>query len=390
MKQRWLINLVLLIAVVVLAMLMRSEINAGRSVPTLTDLEAKNLYRIRIARDGDPTIVLAQDLLGWKMEEPMQVDADDARVQKLLEILDTPVIRSFPEASAALDELKLAPPRLKLQLDSEVLSFGDIDPLGQSRYVAAAGLVHLISDRFYHLLIAPPIDYVSLKLLPRDFNPVFGRLDGIPLTTASVTGLNEVIAERVETLAEDPSGVQAALKMDDGTTLRFIVSESRRRWARLDQGLLYVLTEPPELELDPNAVDPTPPEPVAASPMPAAAPVVMPTEEPMIPDTMIPDTMIQMSPDEIIVDTFGPVPTQRVPYAPPGDPNRIIPGDARLSEPPVFKLTPDGREIPLSPEVPSPPQRLPQSESANPFGFGVDPFAPNPPAGTVQEPAAPY
>lgn len=384
MKQRWLINLVLVILVVVLAMLMRSEINAGRSVSRLTDLEVKALYQVRILREGEPTILLTQDLLGWKMEAPMQVDAKDAQVVKLLEILDTPVIRSFPETAAALDELELAPPRLKLQLDSLEIAIGGIDPIGQSRYVASAGLVHLIADRFYHLLIAPPIDYVSTKLLPRDFNPVFGRFDEVPLTTDSVTALNTLVAERVEPLAETFDGVPAVLKMGDGTALRFVVSEDRRRWARADQRLLYVLTDPPELDLDPSAVDPTPPEP--ATPMPTAAPVAMPAEQPPI---AAPAT--QPPADEIVIDPVGPVPTERVPYDPfAEDPDRILPGNAPLSEPPVFKLTPDGREIPVSPEVPTQPRGLPQSESANPYGFGVDPFAPDPSAGETQAPAGAF
>ncbi|NEV63455.1 hypothetical protein [Thiorhodococcus minor] len=386
MKQRWLINLVLLVTLAVLAMLMRSEINAGRSVSKLTDLAAEDLYQARIAREGEPTIVLTQDLLGWKMEAPMQVDAEDGQVAKLLEILDTQVIRSFPETAAALDELKLAPPRLELKLDSVEIAIGGIDPVGQSRYVASDGLVHLITDRFYHLLIAPPIDYVSTRLLPRDFNPVFGRLDGVALTTDSVTALNALVAERVEPLAETPSGVPVALKMGDGSTLRFVVSGDRRRWARRDQRLLYVLTDPPELDLDPSAVDPTPPEPAAPQPMPAATPVATPAEQ-----TPIAEPMPQPSADEIVADPFGPVPTERVPYQPFGDdPERILPGNAPLSEPPVFKLTPDGREIPVSPEVPRQPRGLPQSESANPYGFGVDPFAPDPSAGETQAPAGAF
>ncbi|MBK1722064.1 DUF4340 domain-containing protein [Thiocystis violacea] len=377
MKLRWLINLALLIGVLGLALLMREEITRARSIPELTDLVADDVYQVRIARQGEPTIVLNHDLLGWRMHEPMQLDADTEQVEKLLGILKTPVLRSVPEASAALDELELAPARLTLQVDTVELRFGGIDPLGQSRYVASDGLVHLISDRFYHLLIAPPIDYVSRKLLPRDFNPIFGRLGGVPLDAGSVTALNETVAERIEPLAEALNGSPAELKMGDGSRLSFVVSDDHRRWARLDQRLLYVLTDGPELALDPGAEDPTPPEP-PVSPAATAEALAPAIEEssPTAPE-------IEPLPDEVPVDAYGAVPTEKVPYEPPMDPNGIVPGDGSVSTPPVVKLTPDGREIPISPGGPVRQPSTPRNAGGAPYGFGQDPFAPDPPAGTT-------
>lgn len=378
MKRRWLINLVLLVAVAVLAMLMRDAVRTARSVPELTDLVPADVYEVEIARRGEPTIRLQQDLLGWRMEAPMRVDADDARIEKLLAILKTPVRRSFPKEVAALSELELEPPRLELKVDALSLEFGGIDPLGQSRYVASGGLIHLITDRFYPLLIAPPIDYVSPKLLPRDFNPVFGRVGGVPLTNETVTALNETVAERVAPLTGDLSGTPVVLKTGDGTTLRFVVSDDRRRWARVDQHLLYVLTDGPELALDPNAVDPTPAAPVAAqTPRP-----ILPPEPMMPPTTTAPGPV-----PEPLADPFSPIPTEKVPYTEPVDPNGIVPGNAPISEPPVVKLTPDGREIPMSPPSQRPPPRLPPEDSANPYGFGVDPFAPDPAAEPAPAPS---
>jgi hypothetical protein len=63
-------------------------------------------------------------------------------------------------------------------------------------------------------------------------------------------------------------------------------------------------------------------------------------------------------------------------------PERLVPADGLPSEPPVVRLTPDGRAIPV--EVPDPEPAgsefpLPgEPDKVAPSGFGQDPFAPDP------------
>lgn len=380
MSGRWLVNGALAILLVALGLLIRAELQRVSVVPTLTDLAAADLYRVEIDRTGEPTITLLQTAIGWRLETPFQVDADNGRVTQLLGLLEAPVERSFPAQSVDLRELGLSPARLRLRLDARELQFGDTDPVGRMRYVAGEGLVHLIQDRFHHLLIAPPIHYVSPQLVPRGFGPVFGRLGGIPLTPETLNDLVGLHAERVEILAETPSGEPVALKSADGSTLRFLISEDRRRWARLDQRLLYVLTDAPELTLDPNAVDPTPPEPNPEPSIPAA-PVPSPSIPPVMDSPPSGPTMDLAPPDEPIEsDPFAQPAQPNDPFA--AAPERLVPADGLPSEPPVVRLTPDGRAIPV--EVPDAEPAgsefsLPgEPDKAAPSGFGQDPFAPDP------------
>ena len=377
MSGRWLINGALAILLVVLGLLIRAELQRVSVVPTLTDLAAADLYRVEIDRTGEPTITLLQTAIGWRLETPFQVDADNGRVTQLLGLLEAPVERSFPAQTVDLRELGLSPARLRLRLDARELQFGGTDPIGQMRYVAGDGLVHLIRDRFHHLLIAPPIHYVSPQLVPRGFGPVFGRLGGVPLTPETLNDLVGLHAERVEILAETPSGEPVALKSADGSTLRFLISEDRRRWARLDQRLLYVLTDAPELTLDPNAVDPTPPEPRPEPSIPAPfggshEPVPRPSIPPVMDAPPFGPTMDPAPPDEPVADDD--------PFA--ETPERLVPADGLPGEPPVVRLTPDGRAIPV--EVPDAEPAgsefsLPgEPDKAAPSGFGQDPFAPDP------------
>jgi hypothetical protein len=388
MSGRWLTNVALAILLVMLGLMIRAELQRAHVIPTLTDLTATDLYRVQITRQGEPTLSLIQTALGWRLETPFQVDADNGRVAQLLAVLEAPVERSFPSASVDLRELGLSPPRLRLLLDGRELQFGNTDPIGQMRYVASEGLVHLIQDRFHPLLIAPPIHYVSPQLVPRGFAPVFGRLGEVPVTPDTLNDLEGLHAERVEILVEPPSGESVVLKSADGSTLRFLLSQDRRRWARLDQRLLYVLTDAPALTLDPNAVDPTPPEP---EPAPPAA-----FDGPAEPAPVLygpSDTSPESSP----TPWFEPEPSTGEPKSIGADPFRsfgapdqgldespepMVLGDTPPSEPPMVRLTPDGRAVPVeTPDTtPAPSEfRLPgEPDKAAPSGFGQDPFAPDP------------
>jgi len=265
MGRRWLANLVLLLLLILLGLGIRHELTeAGRS-QTLTGLDPANLSLIEIERQGEPRIRIERGPDGWRLVEPFQVDADQSRVERLVAVLSAPVQRSFPEQVADLEELGLAPSKLRVRLDALTLDFGGLDPLTKSRYVAVDGLVHLIEDRFYPLLIAPPIDYVSRSLMPAGQAPAFATLGAVPVAARSLDRLAKLSAERVEPLTGDLEGEPVQVKFGDGRALRFLVSKDRRHWSRLDQRLRYVLTDGPMLELDPAAVDPTPPEPPPAA-----------------------------------------------------------------------------------------------------------------------------
>ena len=375
MKGRWLINAVLLALVLVLAALIQRDLDSARTPPTLSDLVASDLLLIEIAREGELTIQLGQSLQGWRLEAPLAVDADPERIDKLLAILDTPVHRSIPQAAAALDQLDLASPRIRLRLNTLELAFGGIDPVGQYRYVASEGLIHLIDDRFYPLLIAPPLDYVSRRLLPRGFVPVFGRLAGVPLAADALDGLEELVAERIEPLTGEPSGSPVELKAEDGTALRFLVSEDRRRWSRslpvsaLQQGpkagvaapysLLYVLTMAPVLNEDPNAIDPTPPAPEVAPP-----------------DRVLESDPFSEQAQDESNDPFAPPSDLEESSFDEPDPDAILPGDVELGRPPEVRLTPDGQAPPV--DVRRRSKLRGEPDKATPIGFGEDPFAPDP------------
>jgi hypothetical protein len=369
MAGRWLTNLMLLLVLALLALGIRQELAWEGRPQTLAGLDPKDLRLIEVEREGEPRIRIERGPDGWRLLEPLAVDADQDRLERVLAILDAPVQRSFPEQSAALGELGLAPSKLRLRLDSLTLAFGGLDPLSQQRYVAADGLVHLIEDRFYHLLIAPPIDFVSRALLPAGQPAAFATLGGVPLAADSLGVLAGLTAERVEPLAGEIAGEPVQVKFADGRALRFLVSEDRRRWSRLDQKLRYVLTDGFLLELDPGAKDPTPPEPLPP----------VPDREPAA------DGLEPASPAEAemegLDDPVGPPergPDAEDPFAPPTDPDAPALEGMR---PPEVRLRPDG--MGGSRDAEDDGEDGAGGFGAEPYkdppqGFGMDPFAPDP------------
>ena len=328
MRARWLVNLVLLLTAVGLGLAIRIEASREATPERLVGIEPADLREIAVERQGEPKIRLERTAEGWHLREPLEADAEPAQVERLLGLLEAPVHRRFPERASARDAMGLEPPRIRVRLDALELAVGDVDPVTQRRYVAADGLVSMIDDRYYAPLVAPPLDYVSRDVASRSLPPVFGTLNGVPLAAASLQALTRLRAERLEPLAGELDGEPLELKSANGTAVRLVVAPDRRRLSRLDLKLRYVLTDPIALDLDPTALDPTPPPPEAAVAVP-----------------------------------------QEAERAPPPDPEAPVPADPP-GAPPEVRLSPqtDAPDIGFGAE----PYKQP------PEGFGADPFAPDP------------
>jgi hypothetical protein len=373
MSSRWILNLALILALSVLGWAIRHELAVTRASATLASSGAPVPYLIEIVREGEPTIALERLASGWRMRSPWDVDADPERVDALLAIRDAPLLRSVPAQTAALDELGLDPVKLRLRLDTADIAMGRLDPIEQWRYVASDDLVHLIPDRFQHLLIAPPIDYVARMPLPRDLGPVFATHDSVPLSGETLARLTGLVAERIEPLIGEPTGTLLELSASDGTRVRYRVSEDGRRWTRPDLRLTYVLGEPPELIEDPSAIDPTPPVSVA---VPFTDPDVPPDAPPI--DAAWPESA--SSPGS---DVFAPDPEWR---ESPGtldslmDPDAPLSGELPLGSPPEVRLRPHDviREEVLTRDGFEQEGFGIEEGRELPEGFGLDPFAPDP------------
>jgi hypothetical protein len=254
MRARWTLNFLLLILVVGLGWAVQRDLRVAREASLLTGMDPVAIEGVELSRPGRDTVKLERvSGGGWRMTAPYRIPADADRVARLLQVVQAPVVRSFPAEGADLERLGLAPDPIRISLGGQTLRFGGTEPIDRLRYVAAGDLVHLTQDLYYHLLVAPAPDYVD----PHPFAGLTlagGELNGEALDPATLAVLPGVKAERVETLAGDLAGRILSVREQGGETqLRFLVSPDGLRWSRPDLRLTYLVASPPPALVDQEA-----------------------------------------------------------------------------------------------------------------------------------------
>ncbi len=126
----------------------------------LTSLSPDQVTRMEIANGGNPSIRLERTATGWMMTEPSSGKADDALIRKILEIANTRSTSRF-QAPDNLVDFGLDPPLTTLTINQTRIELGALHPMNQRRYVRIGNSIHLINDRFFHLLQAPPENYTA-------------------------------------------------------------------------------------------------------------------------------------------------------------------------------------------------------------------------------------
>ena len=135
--------------------------------PPITELDPQQVQRIRLERLGRPEIILQRQGAGWRMTAPQNLPADKTQVEALLAIATAYSLERFSTPPERLAQFGLAPPRAVLELDRIRIEVGDTQPVSHQRYLRIGDRIHLINDRFPHLLEAPPERY-----LPRATNEI--------------------------------------------------------------------------------------------------------------------------------------------------------------------------------------------------------------------------
>lgn len=170
MNSRLLLNLALVIVVAVLGLIawLQPGLDKPAAPPRLTDLDPAAINRIRIVDRDGPTIVLARKDGRWRIEEPIQLPANGFRIDSLLRLTGEASYGQLEVAEIDLAELGLDTPRIRLYLNDREFAFGTTEPIDGRRYVRTGDIVHLITDRYFHIMTAGPTDLVNQHLLPAD------------------------------------------------------------------------------------------------------------------------------------------------------------------------------------------------------------------------------
>jgi len=185
MRSRWIVNLLLVLATVILLLIVYLEpgIDEPAEAPAITSLTKDQLDRIHLNRPVRDDLVLLKKATGqWFIEHTPELPADDYQVNALQRLAEQKAVRSYAASELDLGQLQLEPPNATAVLNDTLVEFGNLDSLEGLRYVRVADQVHLIPDLYLQLVQASYTQFVRRRLLDEDM-----RIDRIVLPDFSVT-----------------------------------------------------------------------------------------------------------------------------------------------------------------------------------------------------------
>ena len=147
----------------------------------LTALDITEITRVRIESRRREPLELIREGSRWQLTEPRALPADPIRVTALMGISSARVHEAFRAEGNDLAVFGLEPPVARIWLDQHEFLFGDTDPLNGWRYVLYGAEVHLITDAFFHHVLATPEAFADRSPIGADARPVVFSLPGATL-----------------------------------------------------------------------------------------------------------------------------------------------------------------------------------------------------------------
>jgi len=184
MKNRWLLNLalVLLVGALVLVAVFRPGKEPEPAGTPLTALTPESVTTIRLQRPKQADIVLEKKHDTWQLTAPREARANGFRVNELTRLAATPVKTRFPANAAELEKYGLASPLATAVLNDAEIRFGAMHPLSQELYVLHAGQVQLVPATVMRTVLTPLDDWFHPGLLADKTRIVSLQLPGFRLT----------------------------------------------------------------------------------------------------------------------------------------------------------------------------------------------------------------
>jgi len=148
----------------------------------LTAVDVNEITRVRIEGRRREPLELNREGSRWQLTEPRVLPADPIRVKALMGIASARVHEAFRAEGNDLAVFGLRPPVARISLDQHELLFGDTDPLNGWRYVLYGSDVHLITDAFYHHVLATPAAFADRSPIGANARPVAFSLPDVTLS----------------------------------------------------------------------------------------------------------------------------------------------------------------------------------------------------------------
>ena len=172
MSLRTRVNLLLLLATVILATFLATTKQDKQNIitPTLSNISPNSIEHIGIEQHGKETVTFSKNNNRWQVNTFTRLDANPARMNAILQLLQTPSFAQLDIDTLELSSPLLQTPEITLRLDHHRFSFGNTEPIDDLRYVRFNNTIHLVEDKLYHLLRQDPLFFVNPKLIRSDLS----------------------------------------------------------------------------------------------------------------------------------------------------------------------------------------------------------------------------
>jgi hypothetical protein len=183
LRARALVNLVLLS--LVLGLVLFIWLDPWRGPPPLRErlsaIDPSQIRKLRVEGSKRSPIELTRGNSGWRLVAPLSLPANEYRVAALLGLASATVHDTFHAQGKDLTEFGLQPPKAKVLLAEHEFRFGDTEPLNGWRYVGYGPNVHLITDHYFHHLLATAPAFVDPAPIGEDARPAGFSISGVKL-----------------------------------------------------------------------------------------------------------------------------------------------------------------------------------------------------------------
>jgi len=170
-NQRIWINISLLVVIFVLSVIIffnKNEIE-DELLP-LSSINQKSIININVQRKNLDNLSFSKSDGVWNMITPLQFQANRARIESILKILETKSYNQFNLDEVDIAQFALRNPAVILELNENKFSFGTNNPINQKRYILFNKKIHMIDDFHFFQLTTNAAYFAETKLLPDKMN----------------------------------------------------------------------------------------------------------------------------------------------------------------------------------------------------------------------------
>jgi hypothetical protein len=165
------LNLVLFVVVISLASMIYFSEETSTELDRLSSIDIKDIHSITIRHNQKRTDIVKQDDGHWQITQPLNIAANDFRINSVLELLNAPVharysVDEVDLAAIGLDSIGPDSQATTLKLDDMNIAFGIVNPATKLRYIRLGDTIYTIEDVYYPLISSNFSTLVSLSLLP--------------------------------------------------------------------------------------------------------------------------------------------------------------------------------------------------------------------------------